>query len=270
MKVLNSKPVIGLGIFVMLSLAMVFAGNVFVKDGSVNVDNNFNVSNDLYIDGSTGKVGIGTSSPGYGIDVEKVTGLTFAKFGSSLPVYITANNPTLGFNVYYNGGWKFGKGSSSNYAGVLEFLPASGDLNFQTSSSTGNADATATMQRKMTLKQSGDLGIGTDIPNSKLQVNGPIATAINIVTSTYTVTASDSVVVASSSYFTINLPTALGISGREYTIKRAWNNNAPGSITIDAYSTQTIDGSATYSLASAGKYVQIVSDGSNWVVVGNN
>jgi len=49
LKILNSKPVIGIGIFIMLSLAMVFAGNVFVKEGSVTVEENLNVSNDVFV-----------------------------------------------------------------------------------------------------------------------------------------------------------------------------------------------------------------------------
>jgi len=367
---LNNKLVIGMGIFVMLSLAMVFAGNVVVKDGSVDVqgtssadgirvdsqiypstnpdpDNGYSVVLNsgngglVYANGSTapfklhlqdghgrvhylwnveehdsdyeysvsseganwfrtgqgkfyfytapsgtagdeiswntplflddnGKVGIGTTSPGYGLDVEESTGVTFAKFGSSLPVYLTGNNPTVGFNTYFNSGWKFGKGSSSEYAGVLEFIPSSGIFNLKTSSSSGSEDGTANIVSRVSVTQEGDVGIGTTSPNSKLDVDGPISTEVNIVTSTYTVTDSDSVVVAENSYFVIDLPSASNIRGRQYTIKRAWDNTAPGPITVDPYSSQKIDGSSTYSLSSAGDYVMIVSDGSDWVVVGEN
>ncbi len=69
LNVLNSKPVIGAFIFVMLSLAMVFAGNVVVKDGSVEVGEDMNVSNTLFVDGLTGKVGIGVTHPNAKLEV---------------------------------------------------------------------------------------------------------------------------------------------------------------------------------------------------------
>ena len=47
--ILNSKLVIGALIFIMLSLAIVFAGNVVVKEGSLTVDDNFNVNNLFFI-----------------------------------------------------------------------------------------------------------------------------------------------------------------------------------------------------------------------------
>src|SRR3989344_6949615 len=67
--VLNTKPVIGVLIFVMLSFAMVFAGNVIVKEGSLTVENNFNSSNVFFINQTTGKVGIGINNPRALLDI---------------------------------------------------------------------------------------------------------------------------------------------------------------------------------------------------------
>jgi len=53
--ILNSKPVIGVLIFIMLSLATVLAGNVIVKEGSLSLDNNLNSSGVLYVNGTSGK-----------------------------------------------------------------------------------------------------------------------------------------------------------------------------------------------------------------------
>jgi len=61
---LNSKPVIGVLIFIMLSLASVFAADVIVQDGALTTESDLNVSNVLFVDVSTGKVGIGTTGPG--------------------------------------------------------------------------------------------------------------------------------------------------------------------------------------------------------------
>jgi hypothetical protein len=51
-----------------------------------------------------------------------------------------------------------------------------------------------------------------------------------------------------------------------YTIK----NSGAGVITLGTTSSQTIDGSTTYSLGSQYKYVVVVSNGSSWIVVANN
>lgn len=89
-------------------------------------------------------------------------------------------------------------------------------------------------------------------------------------TKTGTFTAVDSVdayfCTTSSAGYTVNLPTAVGIAGKQYVIKKA-ESNATRSITIDAAGTETIDGALTYVLAGAYESVTLVSDGANWQVV---
>lgn len=64
LEILNSKPVIGVLIFVMLGLAGVFAGDMIFDSGDLNVSSIF------YVDESSGKVGIGTSTPSEKLEVE--------------------------------------------------------------------------------------------------------------------------------------------------------------------------------------------------------
>jgi phage gp45-like len=85
-------------------------------------------------------------------------------------------------------------------------------------------------------------------------------------TGTYTTTTSDFVIEASSGTFQINLISAVGITGQVFIIK----NSNSGTITIDGNGAETIDGAATYTLSAQYKYVQIMSNGSNWIVIGNN
>jgi hypothetical protein len=66
-----------------------------------------------------------------------------------------------------------------------------------------------------------------------------------------------------SNSFTVNLPTAVGISGKIYQIK----NSGSGTITVDGNGSQTIDGSLTKSLAP-NDVIQISSNGANWLVTG--
>ena len=67
---------------------------------------------------------------------------------------------------------------------------------------------------------------------------------------------------------TITLPTAVGITGRVYTVKKV--DSGAGTATLDANGTETIDGSLTYVLVNQYQYVVVVSDGANWVIVANN
>jgi hypothetical protein len=95
-------------------------------------------------------------------------GQTSAKFGSTFPLYTVSNIPSLGFNAYYNSGWKFGAGSTAQYGGVIDFNQTSGNMNFYTSSTTGAADGAATMTARLTVLQAGSIGFGTSSPTTVL------------------------------------------------------------------------------------------------------
>lgn len=51
-EILNSKPVIGVLIFIMLSLVSVWAGNVFVNEGNLGIENNLNITGNATINGN--------------------------------------------------------------------------------------------------------------------------------------------------------------------------------------------------------------------------
>lgn len=72
-------------------------------------------------------------------------GYTDAQFGSSTPVYMMHYGPRIGLNCYYDGGYKYGAGSSGYYAAYLDFGISDGSLAYYTTAATGNAAAAATM-----------------------------------------------------------------------------------------------------------------------------
>ena len=82
-------------------------------------------------------------------------------------------------------------------------------------------------------------------------------------TANYTLTSDDDVVNCTSGTFTLTLPTAVGISGRKYTLK----NSGTGVITIGTTSSQTIDGVTTQTLGTQYMSMDVVSNGSNWIIV---
>jgi len=68
---------------------------------------------------------------------------------------------------------------------------------------------------------------------------------------------------ATSGAVTITLPTAVS-NAASFIIKKT--DSSTNAVTIDGYSTETIDGSTTYILNDQYNYVEIVSNGTNWVV----
>jgi hypothetical protein len=101
-------------------------------------------------------------------------------------------------------------------------------------------------------------------------INGEIDAVVTKVTgdSPYTLTATNRVIRAdaSSGNLTLNLPASSGLGGTVYTIKRIDTVASTNTVTIDANSTETIDGLLTWKLRP-GEYVVIQSDGTNWITL---
>jgi hypothetical protein len=245
-------------------------------------------------------VGIGTATPGYKLDVlgPSTNGDIIARFrgGSNLRylnirtvspadlgnaylstpaidaggdlailsnILMPSTRYLLVYQTYYKnaeiqvgggtalGGLSFRLGSDATYQGPLRIRNGVGT-------------------ELVRINPSGNVGIGTTAPNSKLHVAGSISVAITRKTANYTLTDVDCIVVcdASAGAFTISLPSAVGIAGRMYTIKKV--DSSPNPVTVAPQPDQTIDGAASYALSAQWKYVTVVSDGSNWLVIANN
>lgn len=86
-------------------------------------------------------------------------------------------------------------------------------------------------------------------------------------TSNTTLTETDGINVklinATSGAVTVTLPTAVS-NAASFIIKKT--DSSTNKVTIDGYSTETIDGGSTYVLNDQYNYVEIVSNGTNWVV----
>lgn len=86
-------------------------------------------------------------------------------------------------------------------------------------------------------------------------------------TADYTLTAADLVVGADCTAGTIaiTLPSAVGITGRQYIIKRL--SDGGNTVNVITTSSQTIDGGTTANLAFQYQSITVVSDGSNWFII---
>jgi hypothetical protein len=94
---------------------------------------------------------------------------------------------------------------------------------------------------------------------------GGVTFPLTQVNGTYTVLPTDYFVEATGNSFTINLPSAVGISGQTYEIK----NSGSGVVVVDANGSQTIDGALTKTLNQYDSLF-ITSNGSNWIIGGAN
>ncbi len=109
------------------------------------------------------------------------------------------------------------------------------------------------------------VGIGTTIPLSTFEVNGSVGQKVTTVTVNTTLDDTYSLVVCNngSAARTITLPTAVGITGRIYTIKREASSTA--NVTISG----TIDGATNLILAKAGEAATVFSNGTEWKTLNN-
>lgn len=90
-------------------------------------------------------------------------------------------------------------------------------------------------------------------------------------TSSYSTVVEDGIIFAdaSSGSVTITLPTAVGNEGKEIVVK-CTGLGSGATCTVDTESGETIDDSSTYTLSALNKFVRIVSDNTNWYIVGSN
>ena len=82
------------------------------------------------------------------------------------------------------------------------------------------------------------------------------------VSATYTILDRDQIIDCTSGTFTVTLPTAIGIKGKQYIII----NSGTGVITIDAYSTETISGVTSFDIYE-GESITIISNNANWNMI---
>jgi len=91
--------------------------------------------------------------------------------------------------------------------------------------------------------------------------------SVDSTSSSTTLDATNSVVLvdASGGAITITLPTAVGITGKSYHIKKI--DVSANNVTIDGSGSETIDGSTTLVISAQYDAPYIVSDGANWHVI---
>ena len=126
---------------------------------------------------------------------------------------------------------------------------------------TGGANSDRAM--KIDVNKNVNIGTATSIGQAKFSVEGSVAFGYSAQTATYTATADDHFINCTANTFTVTLPTAVGITGRQYVIK----NSGAGVITVDGDAAETIDGATTAALATQYDSITLASDGTNWIIL---
>ncbi len=93
----------------------------------------------------------------------------------------------------------------------------------------------------------------------QLDNDGVLNTNYAAKTTAYTITSSDGAIEGTSGPYTITLPTAVGISGRNYTVK----NSGDVSLTVDANGSELIDDALNVVLTPQ-TVMELISTGANW------
>jgi hypothetical protein len=122
---------------------------------------------------------------------------------------------------------------------------------------------------RMRVASTGNVGVATTTPNSTIQVNGSFSTAIATKIADYTATANDHILIvdATAAVRTMTLPTAVGIAGRQYIIKK--KDNSANNVIIAAAGAETIDGVPSVTMNIQWQVRTLVSDGTNWMIISN-
>lgn len=115
-------------------------------------------------------VGINTTNPLFSLDVSQTSSPTVARFGSSDPIYLIRNNPHIGFNIYYDNGFRYGT-SSNGGATIAYDQHIENGLTFNTAPD-GDGGTLAALTTRMAITENGNVGIGTKAPNKLLDVAG--------------------------------------------------------------------------------------------------
>jgi hypothetical protein len=119
----------------------------------------------LYLDVSENRVGIGTTSPSYTLDVNGTIGIGTTSAGQSL-IQMLANS-TNGANTIHFGDAASG---TASYTGYINYAHDSNSLQFATNGGT----------ERMRIDSSGNVGIGTSSPDADLHISSAGGTELHL------------------------------------------------------------------------------------------
>lgn len=190
--------------------------------------------------------------------------------GSDLEVtcILTSGTNAASWQVFYNSassgtipiaGGGTGQTTKAAAFDALSPMTTGGDIIYGGASGTGTRLANGSAGQVLTSAGTTAAPTWAAVPAANQSVSA-------VQTSTYAILTTDNVVLVNGgSAFTATLPTAVGVTGKIYTIKRV-DQTLANAVTIATTSSQTIDGVTTRKLMTQYEQFTVISDGSNWQV----
>ena len=227
----------------------------------------FNVS-------KAGFVGIGVT-PSQKLDVagsinlSSTGNLYFGNGNSSIKGYDGATATNIIFSTFYSGSLseKMKITTSGNVLIGTSTDVASSKLTVESTTQGFLPPRMTTTQRTAIATPATGLNVYDNTTNTNYVYNGTswgVVVANNYIASAIDITATSAhnIIELTATGKTVTLPTAVGITGRQYIIKLT----AAGVATIDGNGTETIDGNLTVNIAQWDA-LKIVSNGTNWIIL---
>ena len=169
----------------------------------------------------------------------------------------TASNVT-GIVALLNGGTGTAATSTNAAFNALSPMTTGGDLIYGGSSGAATRLANGTAGQVLT-------SAGTTAAPNWTSLSTTPNYAVTIQSSTYSILTTDNVVLCDGN-FTVTLPTAVGVTGKQYIIKKT-DSSLANIITVATTGGQAIDGHVNVKLYTLGESYTLTSDGSNWQIL---
>ena len=248
---------------ILITLAFLFSGQAMAADIDAKLPDSDNTSSFQVKDSadsvlmkvqSGGSVGIGTTTPDEKLDVNGNVQIS----GTTGKLMFPNSHYDAKIELFNGGEEKIGTAEHQ-----LKFIAGG-------SGSTGNIAFFGGSTEVMRVEtDGGNVGIGTNSPNSSLHLNGSFAVKRTPVSGN--ASSSEEVIIGvtdTAAARTITLRSVDCVQGRIIIIKDESDGAGGYAITVDTQGAETIDGVDSYLIDTNYGYVKVYSDGSNWFVIG--
>ncbi len=201
------------------------------------------------LDGKSGNAWqvFSSTTTGQGVVTASTVNDILSFSGVNIDIYTDNTNKILTFSAATGdgGGDTFVTGTTFNSNQATVTRNDGSDVLFLTGGANVTLSNPSTNQIKI------DVTSPSDNPN------------IRNISTTQSILTTDRTLNCTGGTITLTLPTAVGVTGKEYVIK----NSGAGTITVDTTGSQTIDGSTSIEIKKQNLSRRLQSNGFNWIVI---